>query len=335
MTELRRDLIRDSWVLIANGKALKPSAFPINKSAKTCPLGDKVCPFCEGNEALTGGELDAFRQPASLPNQKGWLIRTVPNKFAMFKLNRDDLEYQSNGIYARCHGLGHHEVVIETPQHGIQLHELPSEQVSLLFTMLQKRFKVLAGDERIKYIQIYKNKGLFAGASQDHSHSQILAYPMVPTHNSGVSKYFREQGSCLLCQMIQEELGQDRIIYESEYFIILSPYAPRFSYEVWIIPKKHQEYFADIEEAEIQDLQALLRGYLGSMLALLDNPSYNIMINSAPVNVSGTDGYHWYIEIVPRLVISNAVEIASGYYINPVDPESAAELLRDGLLIQF
>jgi UDPglucose--hexose-1-phosphate uridylyltransferase len=71
------------------------------------------------------------------------------------------------------------------------------------------------------------------------------------------------------------------------------------------------------------------------MLALLDNPSYNIMINSAPVNVSGHDGYHWYMEIVPRLVVSNAVEIASGYFINPVDPESAAQLLRDGLLIQF
>ncbi len=335
MTELRRDMVRDSWVLIVNGKALKPSDFPINKSTVASRLGEEICPFCEGNENLTTGELDAFRTLGSLPNQPGWLVRAIPNKFAMFKMTKEDLEYRSCGIYSRCNGLGQHEVVIETPQHGIQLHELPASQIILLIKMLQQRFKALAADARIKYIQIYKNKGLFAGASQDHSHSQILAYPMVPDRNKGVPKYFNEHGRCLICQMIEEEIGQDRIIYESDHFIILSPYAPRFSYEAWIIPKEHQKYFADIDDAEIKDLQAVLKGYLASMLACLDNPSYNIMINSAPVNVSKQDGYHWYIEIIPRLIISNAVEIASGYFINPVDPESAARILRNELLIEF
>ncbi len=334
MTELRRDMVRDSWVLIANGKALKPSDFPINKSSVSL-LGEEICPFCEGNEALTPGELDAFRPNASLPNEPGWLVRAITNKYAMFAMKNEDLEFCCSGIYSRCNGLGQHEVVIETPQHGIQLHELEADQIVLLLKMLQKRFRALAADDRIKYIQIYKNKGLFAGASQDHSHSQILAYPMVPDRNKGLPKYFNEHRRCLMCQMIEEETGQDRIIYESDYFIILSPYAARFSYEAWIIPKKHQKYFADIDDLEIKDLQAVLKGYLGSMLACLANPSYNIMINSAPVNVSKQDGYHWYIEIIPRLVISNAVEIASGYFINPVDPESAAKILRDGLLIQF
>ncbi len=335
MTELRRDMVRDSWVLIANGKALKPSDFPIYKSMICSRLGEEICPFCEGNEALTTGELDAFRTPGSLANQEGWLVRAIPNKFAMFKMNKEILEYHSSGIYSRCNGLGQHEVVIETPQHGIQLHELPADQIILLIKMLQKRFKVLASDTRIKYIQIYKNKGLFAGASQDHSHSQILAYPMVPDRNKGVPKYFEEHRRCLMCQIIEEESGKDRIIYESDHFIILSPYAPRFSYEAWIIPKEHQRYFADINDEEIKDLQAVLKGYLASMLACLDNPSYNIMINSAPVNLHKQDGYHWYIEIIPRLVISNAVEIASGYFINPVDPETAAEIIRNELLIEF
>ncbi len=334
MTELRRDMVRDSWVLIVNGKALKPSDFPINKSTVSL-LGEEICPFCEGNEALTTGELDAFRPNASLPNQPGWLVRVITNKYAMFAMKTEDLEYRSSGIYSRCNGLGQHEVVIETPQHGIQLHELEADQIVLLLKMLQKRFKALAEDARIKYIQIYKNRGLFAGASQDHSHSQILAYPMVPDRNKGLPKYFHEHGRCLMCEMIEEESRQDRIIYESDYFIILSPYAARFSYEAWIIPKKHQKYFADIDDLEIKDLQAVLKGYLGSMLECLASPSYNIMINSAPVNLSKQDGYHWYIEIIPRLIISNAVEIASGYFINPVDPESAAKILRDGLLIQF
>ncbi len=336
MTELRRDLVRDSWVLIANGKALKPSDFPINKSAAVSSrLGDEICPFCEGNERLTTREIDAFRPGGSLPDEPGWVVRAITNKYAMFGMKKESLEYNSSGIYSRCNGLGAHEVIIDTPQHGIQLHELKADQIFLLIKMLQKRFKALAVDERIKYIQIYKNKGLFAGASQDHSHSQILAYPMVPDRNKGVPKYFKEHGRCLICEMIEEESRQDRIIYESDYFIILSPYAARFSYEAWIIPKKHQKYFADIEDTEIKDLQAVLKGYLASMLACLDNPSYNVMINSAPVNVTGQDGYHWYIEIIPRLIISNAVEIASGYFINPVDPESAAQILRDGLLIEF
>lgn len=314
---------------------MKPSDFPINKISIASEFGEGICPFCEGNEALTTGELDAFRLPASLPNGPGWLVRVITNKFAMFNMRRPEMEYRSGGIYSRCNGLGYHEVVIETPEHGIQMHEMEDAQIILLLKMLQKRFKVLAADERVKYIQIYKNKGLFAGASQEHSHSQILAYPIVPDRNRGLLQYYSEHGSCLMCQIIEQELNQERIIYESDYFIILSPYAARFSYEAWIIPKRHERYFTDMSEAELKDLQVVMKGYLSSMLTCLENPSYNIMIHSATVNLPKHDAYHWYMEVIPRLVIANAVEIASGCFINPVDPESAATILRDGLLIKF
>jgi UDPglucose--hexose-1-phosphate uridylyltransferase len=338
MTELRRDIVRESWVLIAGGKALKPSDFLISKSYNNIStiVNPGVCPFCEGNEAHTPGELAACRINGSGPDEPGWLIRTVPNKYSMFNMRPGELAHCTDGIYSRCNGLGQHEVVIETPVHNLQLHELPEEQTINLIYMLQQRFKALAADPRIKYIQIYKNRGLLAGASQEHSHSQILAFPMVPDKNRGITSYYYEQGKCLICRIIADEIEQrERIIYESDHFVILCPYAPRFSYETWIIPKKHQSFFADIYGDEIKELQAVIRGYLASMLACLEDPSYNIMINSAPVNTPDIDAYHWYIEVTPRLVITNAVEIASGYFINPVAPEAAAQVLRDDLLIKF
>jgi len=335
VTELRRDIVRDSWVLISSGKALKPGDFPINKSKISALGSEETCPFCEGNEALTTPEIAAYRPNGSQANEPGWLIRTIPNKYAMFKMKQGDLDIQSSGIYNRCNGLGQHEVIIETPKHGLELHELPAAQMKLLFEMLQQRYRALALDSRIKYIQIYKNRGLFAGASQEHSHSQILAYPMVPDKNRGLRRYFKEHRDCLICQIINEEMHQqERIIYEGEHFILISPYAARFSYEAWIVPKQHREHFVDINKEELYELQIILQGYLETMLACLENPSYNIMINSAPVNIDRQGVYHWYMEITPRLLIANAVEISSGYFINPVAPEAAAEILRDSLNIR-
>lgn len=336
MTELRRDIIRDSWVLIAAGKALTPGEFPINKNGLKSGSREEVCPFCGGHESYTTDEVAAVRLDGSKSNTPGWLIRTIPNKYAAFEMLSGDLNIHQDGIYNWCCGLGYHEVIIETPEHSLELHELPAFQIELLFKMMMERYRALSADPRIKYIQIYKNRGLFAGASQQHSHCQVLAYPVVPDKNRGLPDYFNKHGECLLCQLLeQEKKAKSRIILETDHFVLLCPYASRFSYETWIIPKYHREQFVDIDDCEIKDLQILLKGYLASMLACLDNPSYNIMINSAPVNMPYQGGYHWFLEVTPRMLIANGVEIASGCFMNPVAPEAAADILRSCLLIEI
>lgn len=331
MAELRRDMVRDDWVVIVTNRALKPKDFPINRNGVHAEFDSSLCPFCEGHEQETTPEIIAFRKEGSLPDSPGWLVRTIPNKFPIFRLE-GELREDEQGIYRRYNNLGQHEVIIETPEHDLQLHQLPLEQVELVLKMMILRYNTLAADKRIKFIQIYKNKGLFAGASQGHSHSQMLGFPIIPESYRGIQEYYTRTGKCLLCTMIEEERKQrERVIFESDYFLVLCPFASRFPYEAWIIPKRHQPHFADLQAEEITNLAVLLKKYLASMLASLQDPSYNIMINSAPVNTTRQYEYHWFMEINPRLLVANGVEIASGLYLNPVAPEVAAGILHSEL----
>jgi UDPglucose--hexose-1-phosphate uridylyltransferase len=334
MAEIRRDLVKSNWVGIVADMALKPQEFPINKWGIETTSNNIICPFCEGHEAFTPPEIMAIRHDDSEANAAGWSIRVIPNKFSV--LHPDGiLEKKHNGIYSNYNGVGRQEVIIETPEHGVDLHEFDEARIVMIINILKQRYNVLSQDDRIKYIQIYKNRGIFAGASQEHSHSQVIGLPFVPQENSGVIDYYHKTGSCLLCDIIrQEKLVRERLVYETEHFLLICPYASRFPYETWVIPKKHCEHFGAISEAEINELAMLCKKYTSAMIDCLQNPAYNYMLNSAPVNVPYIPGFHWYLEITPRLLVTAGVDIATGIYMNPVAPELAASLLRDKLLGQ-
>lgn len=329
MSELRKDLVKNNWVSVAEHRALKPNDFPIAKKALASSTTGGFCPFCEGNEQFTPPEVASYRENSE-PDTKGWLVRAIPNKFSAFELD-GKLEETRHGIFCNYNGLGKHEVIIETPEHNIDFHQLSAERMEIILKILRDRYNDLAGDERIKYIQIYKNRGIFAGASLEHSHSQIVALPLVPAENQGVIDYYNANQRCLLCDILAQERSDERLVAESAEFILLCPYAPRFPYETWIIPKKHSEHFGSITAAEMQDLAKIIKQFSNVMIESLGDPSYNLVINTAPVNVAYQPGYHWYIEVTPRLLVNAAVEISSGIYINPVAPELAAAMLREAM----
>lgn len=332
MSEIRKDLVKNNWVAVAEDRALKPNDFPIAKKGldKTAAAG--FCPFCEGNEEFTPPEITACRENDSAANTPGWLVRAIPNKFSAFNL-QGVLEKTNDGIYTHYNGLGRHEVVIETPQHGVEFHELDLDRILLIIRVLKQRYNELANDERIKYIQIYKNRGLLAGASLEHSHSQIVGLPFVPHENDGMPEYYLEKGHCLLCDMmVQEQREQKRVIAQSEYFLLLCPYAPRFPYETWIVPIKHGEHFGNISEDEMQDLAKITKTFTTMIMDYLQAPSYNLVVNTAPINSKYKAGYHWYIEVTPRLLVNAAVEIATGIFLNPVASEMAAPILKEALM---
>jgi UDPglucose--hexose-1-phosphate uridylyltransferase len=330
MSELRRDLVKNKWVSISTDRVYKPNDFPVGRvETANTPVG--FCPFCEGNEEVTPPEIAAYRKAQTEPNSTGWLVRTIPNKFAAFSLE-GNLKEEHTGIYRYCNGLGNHEVIIEAPQHGTDFHEIDLEQVEMIISMFKQRYNDIALDQRIKYIQIYKNRGLFGGASLGHSHSQIVCLPFVPQENEGMPQYYKETGSCLICDMLRQENScQERIIYQGEFFMLICPYASRFAYETWIVPKRHTEHFGQLSEAEEKELALLCKKVSTTIVNEVGNPSYNFVINTAPVNTTYQPGYHWYMEFTPRLLVSAGVEVATGVYINPMAPEMAAPILREGL----
>lgn len=328
VSEVRKDVVRDKWVVIATNRAVKPNNLPVPAFGGSTSKMHGFCPFCEGNEGVTPPELGAVRHPGSEANGPGWTIRAVPNKFSGFSLT-EPLAKEVSELYTFVSGFGAHEVVIETPEHDLDLHEQPVTKISGIFNMLKERHMSLSQDQRLKYIQIYKNRGLFAGASLSHSHTQIVALPYVPAEFNGATRYASETGRCFFCDMISQELeSRERLVLESDNFVIVCPYASRFTYETWIIPKKHHDSFGGISSAEIDEVSELIKKSLQGLVDVLNDPSYNMVINTAPINVEPIAGYHWFIEIFPRLIVQAAVEIATGYYMNPISPEWAAEVLR-------
>jgi len=334
MSELRKDLITREWVIISPERARRPSDFHHEHEAQAViTKNHSVCPFCPGNESMTPPEIIAFRKKGGKADSSGWWVRVMPNRFPALmvegKLNRS--EYT---IYDRMGGIGAHEVIVETPDHGTPLSRLPESQMKEILWAYRERYMDLCKDPRLKYILIFKNHGKVAGASIEHSHSQLIATPMIPQQVwikiKGIEQYYDYRDNCVYCDMVRAESEHgERTIIEDESFIAIQPYAARYPFETWIIPKRHSHSFTDINGTEIDQLTTTLKQVLLKLELCLNNPPYNYAIVNAPINAGIIGQFHWHLEIIPRLTIAAGFELGTGIYINPVPPEESAKYLRE------
>jgi UDPglucose--hexose-1-phosphate uridylyltransferase len=327
--ELRKDPIAGRWVMIAPDRGRRPAQAP---PPSTSAAAGGPCPFCPGNERHTPPEVDARRDPGSRPDAPGWRTRVVPNKFAALSAAGAPERVQ-DGIYERMDGVGAHEVIIESPEHDAELSELPVERIAEVLEVCRDRARAHASDPRVRYVLPFKNYGAWAGASQEHSHIQLLAAPVIPNvareELAECERRWRETGRCSFCAMIAHELeAGDRLIARDDRFVALAPYASRFAYETWILPLRHESSFPSAERAELDALAAILGATLRRMRSALDRPCYNFLIHSAPARETALPWYHWHVEIVPKLSLASGFEWGTGAYINAVPPEEAAERLR-------
>lgn len=329
MPELRKDPIIKRWVIIATERAKRPHDFISVKDSSMASF----CPFDSGNEHTTPPEIMAFRPADTERDTPGWWVRVVPNKFPALDPSAESERF-GHGMYDVVKGFGTHEVIIETPDHKSIMATMPYHQVKEVIWAYRERFKALENDSRIKYVLIFKNHGKEAGASLVHSHSQLIATPIVPKRVAeeidGSREYYRFRERCVYCDMLsQERLEGTRLVEENEHFVAFEPFAARFPFETWIIPRTHQHNFGDIQEDQIEKFSIILKNVLYRIYKALDNPPYNFMLHTGIAGIEGQQYYHWHLEIVPRLTRVAGFEWGSGFYINPVPPEHAARYLRD------
>jgi UDPglucose--hexose-1-phosphate uridylyltransferase len=140
---------------------------------------DPSCPFCEGHEQMTPHELLAVRHNGSRQNMPGWNMRVVPNQFPVLRVE-GTLDRQGDGIFDKMNGIGAHEVIIESPRHLDTLADMSDEAIEQVLWAARERMQDLRKDIRFRYIIVFKNHGSAAGASLDHSCSQLIALPIVP-----------------------------------------------------------------------------------------------------------------------------------------------------------
>lgn len=331
MPEIRKDPIVDRWVIISEERAARPMARWAREEEKV--EDEAFCPFCEGNEASTPPETLAFRDDGSAADGPGWRLRVVPNKFPALKWG-GNVNRHEDDVYRKVSGVGIHEVIIETPDHAEKLADMPPERVAELFDAVRERALDFKRDDRLSCFQFFKNHGPEAGASLGHSHSQIIAMPVVSKYLKeeldGAARRYEDLGKCVYCEIIRRELELGaRVVVENNDFLAIAPYAPRFAYETWLLPKRHETHFEDISTERGRPLAQALLEVLKRMNALLDNPPYNMMMHTAPFNFNGNHGFHWHIELMPVLTRVAGFEWGSGFHINPTTPEEAAKALRE------
>lgn len=332
MPELRSDPIVGRWVIIAVERGARPSDFvAVEPPQQTGP-----CPFCPGNESETPPEVYAERPAGSRSDAPGWVVRVISNKFPALQIE-GDLNRKGEGIYDKMNGVGAHEVVIESPSHGEELPDLPSTQIEAVIRALRARVIDLQGDRRFRYVQIFKNHGSAAGATMEHPHTQLIAVPTIPRRLAdklqGFSRHFEMKERCILCDIIdQERTTGQRVVTESADFIAIEPFASRFPYETWVVPKFHDGHFEKMTDDSIAGFARLFKETLERISVRLNRPAYNFVLHTAPINdPKGPHYFHWHIEIMPKVTAVAGFEWGTGFYINPLPPEKAAEELRNPL----
>lgn len=334
-------------VLIATARNMRPQKEEVPAPRDT-RIHVETCPFCLGNEDKTPPEITRF------PAEGEWKVRIVENLYPVLGDDRSQPGL-TFGLQQAIEGYGRHEVIVDHSQHGIAIHEMNEAHLALLFSAYQSRMAELyKSDERLKYVLVFKNFGPAAGASMAHTHSQIIALPVVPqnVHDEVANslQYFDKHHHCIFCSLIDEALTFEATIYDRDsgqilrqinvgqyvvergkHFIAIKPFASRYEWEVHILPLQHNSDFLTTTQEELDDLALVLKRTMARLEAVIGGAQYNYFLHSLPHGEeyqNSKNSYHWHLEICPRTSIPSGFELGSGLFVNTISPEQAAEQLR-------
>ena len=274
MSELRKDPVTGRWVIISTERRKRPSDFRVERHQV---IRDEFCPFCAGHEDLTPPEVFAIRSNGASPNGPGWDLRVVPNKFPALQVE-GGLDREGEGMFDRMNGIGAHEVIIETPHHDKTLASMSEGEIERVLQAFRARVLDLKQDRRFRYILIFKNHGAPAGATLEHSHSQLIALPIVPDfvreEVEGARHHYADKERCVFCDIVRQELAAGRrVILENADIVALAPYAPRFPFETWLVPKRHGARFEEAAGHEYEGAGAAAQG-----AAAADEPGARVAV---------------------------------------------------------
>ena len=334
MPELRKDPVVGRWVIISTERSKRPrDVFVLSQTGKP---SEGECEFCTHKEDYP--EIFSLRDSS---NPERWHVLVTPRKNRLLQIE-GEIDRRAHGIYDVMNGIGAHELVLETPEHVLNIADLPLETIDKVLSVYALRIRDLEQDERLRYALIYKNyEGERQRGNIFHSRSNIIALPVNPKRVkeklAGARRYYNYHERCIFCDIIRQEKEQKvRIVDENEAFIAISAFASRFPFETWILPKRHLCDFYKLDPSEFRPLSEILKRVLLKIKIGLNDPPYSWVFFTAPFRKKRRPGYwitleedfHWHIEIIPQLTRIAGFEWGTGFYINPMLPEDSAEFLR-------
>lgn len=336
MPEFRRNIISDEWVIISDERANRPEIFRKEEKRVKQKI-NAVCPFDRGNESMTPPEIIRMDRSGKIVNAPTeWQTRVVPNKFPALKPDAT-LSTKRVGIYDVMDGFGIHEVIINSPDHLLSLSQLNESCIELVIRTYAIRIREIKKDPKFESVVIMLNQGKDAGASLEHTHSQVFATPFIPPllerELDAAKRYYKKHKCCAMCDILDFEIGDgSRKIFENSGFLIIEPFASGNPFETWILPKKHHSNFETIDDKEISSFAECLKILADFFHHKLNNSQYNYYIHTGPLRTGSNHHYHWHFELIPKLQIKAGFEIASGIDICNTTPEYTAGFMRDNIL---
>ncbi|MDR1485317.1 MAG: DUF4921 family protein [Planctomycetaceae bacterium] len=356
--EYRQNPLTGQTVIVSAERGARPHHFDIESCEGVVEGSKLLCPFCEGNEYLTPGEVAAIRDVGTLPDAAGWRVRVIPNKFPAVcdyselpTFNEFRKVYEFGGfpfpfglVGRSVPAVGGHEVLIDTPRHVVSVSEMTLQETINMFQMYQMRLDNIRSSGRWVYVQIFKNVGVAAGASIPHSHSQLIAIPFVPLSVQGIlqrAAEFRERNkNCFWCNQVVCEIDCGlRVVEETDSFLAICPFVSRFASEVEIYPKAHESFLESLRDADkLEEFSDLVRRTVcrleRTVFWIKGKLAYNFVFHVEPfVHNFGSNLFHWHLSILPSLARAAGFEWGTGLHINPIPPETAAEKLRNATII--
>lgn len=300
--ELRTDFLGRS-VVLSPSRAARPHEFEAHVPAKKTDVS--ACFFCPGNEHMTPPEIERVK---SL-DAKSWLARVFPNAYPAFSKS-----------FPKAYGL--HEVVVETPDHSKTLSQLDEAGFARWLGLLARRLRAHALDRKFKYTAIFKNEWAAAGASLEHTHTQLVGLGMVPGNIKREEKVCKS--SCPFCLLSVDDKYLK--IIDSGSFLALAPWAPRFNHEVWVVPGAHTASLTDLDETAISALARTIRAVLRAQDGSLNYPAYNLVFHLAPLRQKN---FHFHVEVCPRIAQWAGFEMGFDTVMNSVRPQETAEIYKE------
>ena len=271
--------------MIAPGRLGRPGAR--GRTERVAPAA--VCPLCEGHEGLTPPEVAAVAPPGRPPDGPGWSVRTVPNKYP---------------------AVPGHEVVVHGPAHVLSVADVPDPVMVGSVGMWLERARVHSGAGAASVL-VAVNEGAAAGASLEHSHSQIVPFARITPGAAARRAAF--SAGCPLCPP-----PAGHVVRHADGLLTVCPPWSRVPYELLIVPEQHRPWPDDSAAvaAALADAARRLRAALGTDL------SWNAILHLPPAGDRAE--HHWHLELLPRLTVPASLELGAGVWVNIVDPTAAA-----------
>lgn len=326
MSEIRKHYFLREYCIIAEERGKRPSDFA-GAAEDSGKKDSDNCVFCGGNEEKTPPATAVYKNGDIFSDTKekrvrNWDFRCFPNLYPALFPDSSFPEPHEKDLEV-IQGFGFHEVIVESPIHGKKLEDFSDAEISGLMKVYRDRSCHYAAKEKISYVSLFKNSGKAAGASQDHSHSQLIALPVCPPVIERELAVIRSSQKCPYCTILEKEKNSPRLVLENSDFIAFAPYYSTVPFEVWVLPKKHLSFLGELDTELLFALGKILRDVLRSYSKVFGKLPYNHMF----YQLFATPEYHLNLRLLPRLSTAAGFEFNTGIYINTVSPEKAASYL--------